>query len=399
MRRRVYADERAVHNAKSKELQEVAAAFKSFRPSSESSMRVRAVPTIFPQFDHGVRVGGLPLQRITLVHGPSGQGKTYYTLGLARSFLRANNPVQFIDAERTLEEGFIRLGLGAEFERHHEQNDAGEWVPSGLWLPQRPTSYEATRLEVRNFFNTVAKQRKKNPKLAGLCIVDSIRKLVPEEQWKRIQELAKASDKEKARDRSAQIKALMNAAWCDELIPLLEQTGCAMVIIARETEDPDADPRMKRYGLGVKTGGGSALYYDASLDIRVDRQRYVTKDAGEGLRPVVYGERHRITITKSKVSGKEDKTTICFFHSSNGKLVPAGLDRARDVLDLARKFGIVKGEGWMKWRQHKWQGEHAAVRKLTAESKVLDMLEAEVRARFDSNKPLEVTSDGEVLEE
>lgn len=324
---------------------------------------------------------------------------TFFTLGVAQSFLRLDRPVLFVDAERTLEEGFIKLGLGSEFPRHHVKDEKGEWVANGLWLPRRPGSYEATRLEVRNFCNTVAGLRKKTSDMTGLVVIDSIRKLVPEEQWEKIQKLAKASDKEKARDRSAQIKALMNAAWCDELIPLLEQTGTAMIIIARETDDPDADPRMKRYGLGVKTGGGSALYYDASLDIRIDRQRYVTKSKDEGMKPDVYGERHRITIKKSKVAGKEDKTTICFFHTSNGKFVPAGFDRARDVLDLARAFQIVKGESWLKWKQWKFQGEHSAVKRLSSEPKVLDALEAEVRSRFLSNKPLEISADGEVLDE
>lgn len=385
------------------DMQAVAKAFAGFRPASESMSIVRAVPTIFVQYDHGVRVGGHPTERITLVHGPSGEGKTYFTLGQARSFLKLNNPVLFEDAERTTEKGFAKLALD-------------ELANHPLFFYERPETYEETRTRVRKWCNVVKDLRtagKIHKDACGLVIIDSIRKLVPADQWKKILELAKSNAEEKARDRGAQIKAMMNAAWCDELIPLLEQTGCTMIIIARESDDPNADVRAKMYGGGYITGGGKALYYDASLDIRVNRAKYVTKDQGEGQRPIVFGEKHRITIHKSKVAGKEDKTTICFFHTSNGKHVPEGFDRARDVLDLARQFDIVRaatkkgakkkadakgGGGWLSWNGHRWQGEHAAVKKLNENPEVLDALEAEVRARFKSHRPTEIDDEtGEVL--
>jgi RecA/RadA recombinase len=372
------------------DLESVAKAFTGFRPASEVLTYVRAVPTIFPQYDHGTRVGGHPADRIALLHGPSGQGKSYFSLGLCASFLDLDFPALYVDAERTLELGFVRTVMGARAEHPL------------FFLPDQLSTYEEVRKLVRAWCNRVREMRAKGKLPAdacGLIIVDSIRKLVPSDMWDRLNEAAKSRDAEKARDRSAQIKAAMNAVWCDELIPLLEQTGCTMVIIARETDDPDADPRMKKYGHGYKIGGGSALYYDASLVVRVDRQRYVTKESKEGLRPTVFGERHRVTIKKSKVAGKEDKTTICFFHSSNGKLVPQGPDRARDVLELARSFGLVKGAGSLAWGAIKWRGEHAAVKALTAAPEQLARLEAEVRARFKAVRPLEVTEDGEVVEE
>ncbi len=379
-------------------LHSVAAAFEGFRPGVEVFTHVRAVPTCFIQFDHGVRVGGYPTERISLIHGPSGQGKTRYTLGLGYSFLQRDNPVLFIDAERTLERGFVNLEL-----REH--------ASSPLFFGNRPTTYEQTRLDVRKWCNTVAELRAKgkiHADACGLVIVDSIRKLVPREQWDRLLELNKQARKdEKARDRAAQLKAAMNAAWCDELIPLLEQTGCTMGIIAREMEDPEADQRSRMFGTAYKTGGGGALYYDASLDIRVERARYVTKDQGEGLRPIVYGERHRITIKKSKVSGKEDKTIVCYFHSSNGKLSPEGRDPARDVVELGLREGVIKGGksksgkggGWMQWEGQKWQGEHAAVKKLSADPALLARLEKDVRASFSKTRPLEITADGEIIED
>lgn len=339
---------------------------------------------------------------------------TYFTLGETLSFLQVNNPVLMIDAERTTDKGFAKLALG-------------DYAEHPLFFYERPETYEEVVQRVRKWCHFVSDYReegKLHEDACGLIIIDSIRKMVPEDQWKRILELSKPAPgekKEKLRDRSAQIKALMNSAWCDELVPLLEQTGCTMIIIARETDDPSATERQKMFGGGKKTGGGSALYYDASLDIRVERAKYVTKEAakdgkeGEYAKPTVYGERHRITIKKSKIAGKDDKSIICYFHTSNGVFIPAGFDKARDVLELARRVGVVtavvtkskKGEkakkpkagggGWMTWNSHRWQGEHNAVKKLTDSPDVLADLEAAVRSQFKSASPIEIDADGVIL--
>ena len=392
------------------DLRAAAAAFNGFRPAHESLTLVRAVPTCFIQYDHGTKVGGHPTERIALLHGPSGEGKTYFTLGQTKSFLAVNNPVLMVDAERTTDKGFALLAL-AELLKHP------------LYFYERPDTYEEVVQRVRKWCNIVKRLRetkKIHVDACGLIIVDSIRKMVPEDQWNRILELKKAEKgdkKEKLRDRSAQIKALMNAAWCDELIPLLEQTGCTMIIVARETDDPNATERQKMYGGGKKTGGGGALYYDASLDIRTERASYVTKDMGEGVKPIVYGERHRITIKKSKIAGKEDKTIVCYFHTSNGVFIPPGFDPARDVLELARRFDIVRvaapkqkkgepkkkpakgGGGWLSWNGQRWQGEHSAVKKLSESPELLKQLSAEVRAMLKGTKPIEIDeATGEVFE-
>ncbi len=395
MRRRVHS-KRAVQEAELRDLHAVAKAFTGFRPASETLTAVCAVPTIFIQYDHGTKVGGHPTERISLLHGPSGEGKTYFTLGQIRSFLLHTNPTLFVDAERTTDKGFAKLAVA-------------ELLDNPLFFYERPDTYESVVTMVRKWCNIV-KGLRDNGELhkdaCGLIVIDSIRKLVPEDQWNKILQLTKQTGKEKVRDRSAQIKAMMNAAWCDELVPLLEKTGCTMIIIARETDDPDADQKSRMFGTAYKTGGGKALYYDASLDIRVERAKYVTKDQGEGVRPLVYGERHRITIKKSKVAGKEDKTTVCYFHTSNGNHIASGFDSARDVLELARRFDIVKaakaknakkvsakkaaGGGWLTWNGHRWQGEHAAVTKLTEAPVVLKQLASAVRAHFSKVKPTEI---------
>lgn len=359
----------------------VAGEFKSFRPASVALTVVKAVPTIFPQFDHATRVGGLPIERFTLLHGPSAGGKTYWTIGLLLSFLIRDHFAYLIDAERTTPITWLKKAMG-------------EYSDHPGFFATRPTTYEQTVQDVRKFLNTIKRLRdtkKIPPKTSAIIVVDSIRKLVPEDQFKRIMKEAKeAGDKkEKVRDRSAQIKAAMNAAWLDELIPLLEETMTSMVVIARETEDPDADAMARKFGKNFKVGGGKHLYYDASMNMRVSRKgsygKKLTVNGQTRMRP--YGDVHKVEITKSKVSGKgEEFTTSCEFHISNGAFTSSGFDRSRDLVNIAREFDIIEGTGWLKYKKIKWRSEDEAVKRLSKDEELFASIETEVRAFIKSKR-------------
>lgn len=379
-------------------LEDVARRFGKFRPAREVLKIVRAVPTRFVQLDHATRVGGLPIERFMLVHGPSNEGKTALVLGLCESFVAGGHVALFIDAERTTPITWAEQLMG-------------ESARSDRFFAEKSESYEHTNLQVREFLNTVAGARAKHPNLSALVAVDSLRKLVPKDLMKEIlqaeREDGEARRKGRAapgRDRGAQLKAKMNAAWMDELVPLLEHAGAAFVAVAREMVDPDADSWQRKFGNDYKVGGGGAIYYDSSLAMRVERAAWVT-NGGDGDERRVFGERHRVTIRKTKVGAKDDKVSTCHFHTSNGQLVPLGFDRARDVLELGIDLGVVRASGrWLQWGSHRWQGMHVAVKKLSEQARSphpdfgcdLWEMERQVRAAF-KNKPPAVTADGEVV--
>jgi RecA/RadA recombinase len=378
-------------------------AFKRFRPASQVLTSVRAVPTRFVQFDHAVRVGGWPVERFSLVHGPSNEGKTLFILGLIFSFLTLGFPVLFIDAERTTPIEWVRELLGS-------------LLDSPIFFARKPESYEQTIAEVRDFLTTVAKLNATRlkaglPPLRALVVVDSLRKLVPKDLLAEIMKAEKedservAGGKVKAgRDRGAQIKAKMNAAWMDEVVPLLEHAGAGMVAIAREMVDPDnTNDWARKAGTNYRVGGGGAIYYDASIVVRVERDGWVQKKSSvEGERATIYGERHRLTIKKTKVAGKDDKVVVCHFHSSNGTLTPSGFDRARDVLEMAERWECAK---WVKKRGggeslavggERYRTVNEAVVALSKDAAALSELEGLVRGRFEHHKPVEHDEDGVV---
>lgn len=299
---------------------------------------------------------------------------TYVTIAMMLSFLMRDHPVFFVDAERTTPITWLNKAMPGMSEHP-------------LFRADKPTSYEKVRADVRNFCLIVKRMRDEG-KLAkdtsALIVVDSIRKLVPQGEWERIMKEIKAgADGESLKNRSAQTKAAMNATWMDEITPLLDETGAAMIVIARETEDPDAPPPRGRPGFGtpqkaVKVGGGKALFYDASLDLRSERVRSYGKEVAGKF--VSYGDVHKLTITKSKVSGKEQYSASCLFHISNGGLVPQGFDLARDVVEFARTLDVIEGTGWLKFGRAKWQGVDIAVKKLSANPALLAEIDAACRA-------------------
>lgn len=314
----------------------VAQRHKEWRPAADVITNVQAVPTIFPQYDIATRVMGHPIARFCRVRGPSNEGKTTFMIGLMLSFLRKGHFAAFADAERTTPASWLKEMMG-DYVGH----------PGFIGLPVR--NFEQCVDAVREHCETVAKARQAgdlDENTTGIIVVDSIRKLVPKNLLK---ELAKGSESAKGKGidgfggRAGQLKAALNAAWVDELIPLLADTNMAMCIIARETDDPDAN----FFDEGIRVGGGKALYYDSSLDIRVLRSFIYESDAKKekGKARRVYGERHRIEIRKTKIGKKETVTPVGYFHTSNGLVSPIGFDRARDVLELGREHAVVELAG------------------------------------------------------
>jgi RecA/RadA recombinase len=370
--------------ARAKQMAEIAKRFEAFKPAREVLTVVRAVPTIFVQLDHALRVGGWPLQRVGVIHGRSSEGKTLLALGLVQSFLERGHFALYLDAERTTSIDWV-------------QQLVGQFADHPQFFAVRPDSYEIAVDQVRAFIKAAITSRRDGvvpEDTAAVFVVDSLRKLIPKDHFKNV---AAGDSIDGAGGRGPQQQAKFNAAWLDELVPLLDHGLTSAVLIVREIEDPNANIWARKTGDDYKVTGGKAVIYDSSILARVTRAAYVTdgpKDA-----PRVVGERHCLTVRKSKVAGKDGRVTKCYFHSSNGLLTPSGFDRARDVLELAERFGLVDRSGaWIRWSGEKWNGEHAAVVALARDGTLLAGLEGEVREKFAEKAPVEHDAEtGEML--
>ena len=255
------------------------------------------------------------------------------------------------------------------------------------FIASRPESYEQAVDDVRKIALGVAEARLKGKiEKDTTCLfgVDSIGKLVPLDIQEKIRKHAaetKDGSVDGYRGAAGMIKASLNKAWLDQLIPLMHSTGCAIVFIVRESKDRDASARDRQYGSDWKTTGGGSLLYEASLEIRVSDAKMIREDP-EDWKSAVVGERHLCEIRKTKVSARQDVVEKCSFATSNGKWTPEGFDRARDLLDLGEDLGVVKRSGsWVSYGGKRFQGERGFLQAATPE--YLDRLESDCRAKFD----------------
>ena len=358
----------------------VASKWSTWKPGAEVLTKVKSVPTIFPQLDVMLRVGGWPIERFGLVHGRSGEGKTSLLHGIGKSFLQAGHFYAYCDAEYTTPEDWIQQQL-SEFTAH----------PG--FRAMRPRNYEETVDAVRDFCTGIGNAKAKgelDPNTSGLVVIDSLRKLVPKDLLKKIMKGADQEDPEGGRGkrriakrgvdgaggRAAMIKAAMNAAWFDEIIPMLAQTGTAMIVVARESENVDG------FGEDFHVQGGKAVFYESSVVLRVMTEALV-RETADSKSPII-GERHIVELRKTKVGGKIGpfKCERANFHTSNGALVPAGFDRARDVVELALDYDVLKASGaWIAYGSKRLgQGANKAVVRLTNEPKLMAEIETKARA-------------------
>lgn len=348
-----------------------------FGQASEVLTLVRSVPTRFVQVDKVTGVGGWPVERVTIVHGASGDGKTLLALGLGLSFLEAQHFFHHVDVEATTPQDWL-----AKLMREHATNP--------LFRAMRPDSYEqtvdaVTRLNVRV---TKAKKEGKLPAdVSGLVVVDSLKKLNPKRLLDNL--LKHGADGEsgapgRKKDvgvdgmggRAGQYKAALNSQWLDTLVPQLAKSGLGFLGITRETAKQDAQWGEDDFNVG----GGSHVIYDASIRARVLLDEDILDEEKNLL-----GQRHKVEIRKTKVGSKTSSVPVAFFHTSTGlNGVPEGFDRARDVLDLAKEMGLVHLSGaWLADADGNiGQGMNKAVRNLTEKPERLSAIEKRCRDAF-----------------
>lgn len=369
--------DRAATDAKLSAYETVAATFEHWRPAGELLMKVEAQPTIFPWFDMQTRCGGWPRRRVGLVHGPSGHGKTAFALGLGLSHLLAGHFFAYVDAEYTTPEEWLKQLMSSHF-----KTASGARNP--LFQSMLPKNYEQVVVGVREIVTKVYDATTAGELPAGtsvFIVIDSLRKLVPKNLLDKL--LKGKGGLDGADGRAQMMKAALNAQWLDELTPLLYHTNASLLIIARESENPQAAAKGGgKWAVDYKVGGGKAVLYDSSLGMRVTRAGWVRDGSGEEA-PVV-GEKHRVRIHKSKVGGREDRVADAFFHTSNGAVVPAGFDRARDVFVMAVDSGLVDSKGsWFSYEGERLgQGASKSVRALHDDQQLLNKVEGELRKHF-----------------
>jgi len=313
------------------------------------------VPTILPGFNRAIRTGGAPMNCIAAIHGPSKGGKTAFCLGLMRSFqLQAHFGV-YIDAEHTLDKTFVsHCGVDPE---------QMEYVA--------PLTYEETTSKVEKYINNFRAGRDKgniHPNRCLLFVVDSINKLVPENELKELSEVGKGYP----------LRALMNTVWMDRLTPIVGSLPILFVVLAHEKVKLDAGIFEKKY----RVKGGESLIYDSTMVIRV--QVVGTKKRTVSGKKVVVAQICQGIIEKNKVGVCADRFRFVMGQGRGG--YPIGFDYAEQIIEEAKLRGenspIVRGTGGI-WRHNllpdgRIKGDAAFVDWLRTRPEAVDSMIAEL---------------------
>jgi recombination protein RecA len=345
---------------------------KNWQRADEALDKIESVSTIFPDFNRATRCGGLPVNRMHTVHGPTHGGKTAFVLGLAKSFLDGGHSAAYVDAEHATAHEFASELLG-ELKQHDR------------FFGRVPATYEETIDAVDEFLKMMTEFRKDSPETKSIVLVDSINKLTPERELKNV---LKSGGEEVSKGHAGRYRAAVNKSWLDHLSPRLKAAGCAMVFIAQEREGSDDKPWDADGGVEIK--GGEALSYDASLLIRVSKafpMRDPSTAAKDYPKGKIIGFQHRVRIYKSKVSHMDGAFTDCVYHFSNGTQTPPGFDLQRDAIYVAKELGLVQVNGsWLSWKKHRWQGEMKAAQWLAENQLALFGMVKEVEERLAADR-------------
>jgi RecA/RadA recombinase len=376
----------AVSRSRLDKMAKVLKSVSSIKQASDFVQDVSVVPTIFPMFDCQ-HVGGLPIGKLILVQGPSANGKSPYAIGLGRSFVEKGHFFNFIDAERATPAKWLRSLMGEYYD-----------YPT-FTVPEKIGTYEDVRAHVRQWCEAIGDARESgdiDPDTTGVIVLDSLKKLVPKNMMEELGKSFGGGDRPKRGPgaakghvdgmggRGGQIKAGYNAAWVDELVPLLADTRTTMVMITRETvEEGEGFFAKETY----TAQGGRHIKYDSSMWLRiVDSPVY--QKVGDDEKAVV-GHRHTIEILRSKVKAMHDRVVRTAYHTSNGVICPEGFDRVRDVLELSLDTGVLEMKGAYYVRsddgESLGQGEAKTLERLRSEPALVQELETKCREKFNQN--------------
>lgn len=355
---------------------------KGWEAASQVLKMVSAVRTIFPDFNLGTKVAGLPTDRIITVHGPTHGGKSIWVIGLIISFLLGGHAAAYIDAEHSTPLDLMRKLFQAFFGVPMEQ------VPG--FFAERPKTYEETISKVDAFLGWVKEQRKENPELRSIIVVDSINKLTPKAELAAL--LAAPAegdgggkyDKKKGGDAInkgyGRMRAAINQAWLDHIVPLLGEAGCSLVLIAQERDGEEGMPWETDMMDVFQIKGGAALKFDASLLCRVTKVKPV-KD-GEGKDAPVKAWEHNVRVWKSKVGAMDGRWTDTKFYIK--------LDGTFDVVrmlveaDVSNGLGVINVSGaWYGFGKYRKQGKESFIAALEKDREAVDALAVDLGEAVD----------------
>lgn len=293
----------------------------------------RVLRTNVTSLNRGFRIGGIPTGMVGIFHGPSQGGKTILGTEVLRAAAATGGFGLLCDTEMRSNDvdWFVSLHGADAIEKIYRWPETEE---------ERTYQSCVAKVEkVRKIFRALKADGTLPPEAIFAFVVDSIDRLMPEE------ELAEF-EKNGLRSRGYPIRAMMNSNWLDLLINTLRKDEVAVWIV-RESTKLDAGPYQRKW----KMRGGKALEFDSGWIVRVG-----SGDDGASTNTTIQvalpgqkdkvkiGEKHDLFIRKSSTSNKLGQRGSFFIGAGVSETMPLGFDRAREIREevLIRKIVIKR---------------------------------------------------------
>jgi recombination protein RecA len=250
------------------------------------------IPTGSPSLDVSIGVGGIPRGRFTEIYGPYSSCKTSLCLSIAKSATESDQKVLYVDIEQGLDHDYI-------------ERIVGEYDPSKFVLAQPQTGEQAL---------AICEMGVKSGEFA-VIILDSVAALAPQKEVE-----GEASDSNYA------LIARMMSKFLRRLAFEVRTKNVAFIFINQQRA------KIGAYVLTYEPPGGEALKHYSSLMIALSRSEQIK--SGE-----------EILGLYSKYVVKKNKVGIPFRTFSFPFMFGKGIDKERDLLELAELLNVVGKRG------------------------------------------------------
>lgn len=313
-----------------------------FSGTDDISFNIEGISSGDYSLDMALGIGGIPRGRIIEIFGNESSGKTTLALSFARTVINNGGYVMYIDAEHSLNMGFV-ADTGIDLSKFYfSQPDFGE---QGLDL-----TIDAARSGAFD-----------------LIIVDSVSALTP-----------KAELDGEMQDQSMGVLARMMSKAMRKIAGEANRKGTSVIFINQIREKIGV-----MFGNPETTTGGRALRFFASQRLEV-RKADIIKGTGAELHPV--GVRAKVKVVKNKVAPPFRTAEITIVFGLNNEY---GVSRTASIITAGTELGfITKSGSWFMENisNQRAQGENGMKALILSDRTVrgglINAIESELAARI-----------------
>lgn len=259
------------------------------------------ISTQVPGIDDIIGRGGIPLGRLTIIHGAEGSGKTTLALHCVAETQKKNGVVVYIDKEYKLDPDYARQ-IGVD--------------TSNLLIVQ-PPYLEKTFAVIERIIERGIKWRKQTGvRVPILIILDSMNAAITKSQFLGEWE-----------DQHVSPQARVYSGALPKLMPKVFNEDVALVFISQTRQKIGV-----MFGEGDTTAGGKAPKFYASLMTKVSRTG-TDKTADKKT-----GSKVRVECVKNQIAPPFGKVDVLI---EWGK----GFDKEMSLIETAQKYDVVTKSG------------------------------------------------------